>query len=279
MDELTLDNKKYLSSKRAAQVTGYAKDYIGQLCREGRIEARLVGRNWYVLEDSVLEHRFGAEESKTPAPVSVPQTPVSTWEAPTYTPESITLVPEIQPKPVPAPAKEPAFQATEAPVPQERVLKDMQSAWQEWFDTQKKEEQMLPDASEMLLEAAPEESPVPPQEPLTAVEEPQEPQVHIERIDRPSVAHIAPEEPVVIRRASLTPRYEAPVRMVRPQPRTRVIRTRGGGSLLLRAIFVAAAGIAIAVTVIGSGFIDTYFEHGASSSITDTLGGINKVSK
>jgi hypothetical protein len=65
MDELTLDDKAYLSSKRAAQVTGYAKDYVGQLCREGRVEARLVGRNWYVLESEnislvlkLLKRRF-----------------------------------------------------------------------------------------------------------------------------------------------------------------------------------------------------------------------------
>src|SRR5271155_2795244 len=60
MDEITLDDKTYVSSKRAAQITGYAKDYVGQLCREGRVEARLVGRNWYVLESSIRAHRFGA---------------------------------------------------------------------------------------------------------------------------------------------------------------------------------------------------------------------------
>jgi hypothetical protein len=53
MNEITLDGKTYLSSRRAAEVTGYAKDYIGQLCREGRVEARLIGRNWYVLRESV----------------------------------------------------------------------------------------------------------------------------------------------------------------------------------------------------------------------------------
>ncbi len=63
MDELTLEGKKYLSSKRAAKITGYAKDYIGQLCREGRVTARLVGRGWYVLEDSIREHRFGNDDS------------------------------------------------------------------------------------------------------------------------------------------------------------------------------------------------------------------------
>ncbi len=42
MNELTLDGKTYVSSRRAAEITGYAKDYVGQLCREGHVEARLV---------------------------------------------------------------------------------------------------------------------------------------------------------------------------------------------------------------------------------------------
>jgi hypothetical protein len=61
MDELTLDDKKYISSKQAAKITGYAKDYVGQLCREGRVQARLVGRSWYVLESSIKDHRFGTD--------------------------------------------------------------------------------------------------------------------------------------------------------------------------------------------------------------------------
>ncbi len=60
MDELILDDKKYLSSKRAAKVTGYAKDYVGQLCREGRVEARLVGRNWYLPEPAGQPRPRGA---------------------------------------------------------------------------------------------------------------------------------------------------------------------------------------------------------------------------
>lgn len=59
MDEIIIDEKKYVSSKRAAKITGYAKDYIGQLCREGRVPARLVGRSWYVLETAIQDHRFG----------------------------------------------------------------------------------------------------------------------------------------------------------------------------------------------------------------------------
>ena len=38
-DELTLDGVKYISAKRAADLTQYSKDYVGQLCREGKILA------------------------------------------------------------------------------------------------------------------------------------------------------------------------------------------------------------------------------------------------
>lgn len=87
MDEILIDEKKYVSSKRAAKVTGYAKDYIGQLCREGRVPARLVGRSWYVLETAIHDHRFGKQHieeeiaQKTSLP---PRAFPHTWESPRY---------------------------------------------------------------------------------------------------------------------------------------------------------------------------------------------------
>lgn len=68
--ELEIEGKKYISSKRAAEVSGYAKDYIGQLCRMGKIEARLIGRNWYVSEASLRSHERGEDAilSDEPAP-------------------------------------------------------------------------------------------------------------------------------------------------------------------------------------------------------------------
>ena len=52
-----LKGKKYISAKRAADITGYASDYIGQLCRAKKIPANLVGRSWYVLESEILDHK------------------------------------------------------------------------------------------------------------------------------------------------------------------------------------------------------------------------------
>ncbi|TAJ14374.1 hypothetical protein EPO56_02220 [Patescibacteria group bacterium] len=72
MDELTISGKKYISSKRAHETTGYAKDYIGQLARAGKIPATRVGRSWYVDEGALLSYGdvavVASEEEVTPTP-------------------------------------------------------------------------------------------------------------------------------------------------------------------------------------------------------------------
>lgn len=52
---LMLDGREYISSKRVAEIMGYTQDYVGQLCRGGKIEARQVGRGWYVPLSVVLK--------------------------------------------------------------------------------------------------------------------------------------------------------------------------------------------------------------------------------
>jgi hypothetical protein len=170
MDELTLDGKIYVSSKRAAQITGYAKDYVGQLCREGRVEARQVGRNWYVLETSIREHRFGTEiaaehkkEQESAVRNAPPSSPVSAWEAPTYSSEAVSVIPPI----VQSTVEIPQVQVTERG-PEvidvikvedskeigdtrstDAIVEEMQSAWKDWFTT--KPIRSLPE--EILLES------------------------------------------------------------------------------------------------------------------------------
>lgn len=56
-DALILEHKTYISARRAAEITGYTSDYIGQLCRGGKIESKIVGRAWFVLEESLLKHK------------------------------------------------------------------------------------------------------------------------------------------------------------------------------------------------------------------------------
>lgn len=55
--EINLGGAIYISSKHAAEITGYTQDYIGQLARLGAIEAQRVSGLWYVLEDSLRKHK------------------------------------------------------------------------------------------------------------------------------------------------------------------------------------------------------------------------------
>lgn len=45
---------KYISSKRASRVSGYAQDYVGQLVRMGKLSATKVGKSWFVEEAGLM---------------------------------------------------------------------------------------------------------------------------------------------------------------------------------------------------------------------------------
>jgi hypothetical protein len=68
MDELVLDGKAYVGSKRAAQECGYAQDYVGQLARKGFIDAKRVSGQWYVHLDSLRAYKEKAETFKPEPP-------------------------------------------------------------------------------------------------------------------------------------------------------------------------------------------------------------------
>ncbi|MDB4992196.1 MAG: hypothetical protein JWL75_441 [Parcubacteria group bacterium] len=137
MNEVTLGDKIYISSKRAAEITGYAKDYVGQLCREGHVDAKMIGRGWYVYEPSIRAHRFGIESLEaTPAQEEVAEPAEgnseaevelvagsNAWDKPIYTAEPPQTLPEL-----------PETPAEEVSPQTEETLTDMQSAWKEWFD-------------------------------------------------------------------------------------------------------------------------------------------------
>lgn len=52
-----LDGKEYVTTKRAAELTGYTKDYIGQLARGGKISRNQVGGQQYVLKSDLTKHQ------------------------------------------------------------------------------------------------------------------------------------------------------------------------------------------------------------------------------
>jgi hypothetical protein len=151
MEELLIDEKKYVSSRRAAQITGYAKDYISQLCREGRVPARLIGRSWYVLETAIQDHRFGTvntkpEEVVHSAPpasgplqegeptngITVSSAPVqfSKWESPNYKSATEEFLPSVNR----------LRQKTDSDIHEQvsteelNVTGHLEDSWREWFD-------------------------------------------------------------------------------------------------------------------------------------------------
>lgn len=62
-DSFNLDGKIYISSRRAAEMSKYSNDYIGQLCRGGKVVAKMIGRNWFVDQDSLIQHKKNSDEA------------------------------------------------------------------------------------------------------------------------------------------------------------------------------------------------------------------------
>lgn len=150
MNEIIIDDKRYVSSKQAAEMTGYAKDYVGQLCREGRVPARLIGRSWYVLASAIQDHRFGnEEEQKSAATVDQKKSVTNAWEAPRYKAEQAAYFPSINKlalKPEPITVTETqklqvsgAPGVDEAEVEPQKTIEKMQDAWKSWFSANQEE--------------------------------------------------------------------------------------------------------------------------------------------
>ena len=72
-DQITVEGKDYISSKRASEISGYSQDYIGQLARKQLIDAKRIGGLWYVMIDSLTSHQKKAEEYKPQPPVYRPE--------------------------------------------------------------------------------------------------------------------------------------------------------------------------------------------------------------
>lgn len=218
MKELTLNGRTYLSTKRAAEITGYTTDYVGQLARGGKIDAQLVGRNWYISEESIKKHKFGEavvsikEEDEAPAPqleVLVSATEESLEEDGA---EEV-LIQRSEPE---------AVEETK-----ENVLEEMQGAWQDWYKAQRS----VPEEDEavFLTEDEKEEGSV--EIPITRAEIIEEEEVE-EKL-------IPVEEPV---------QEEIPVSRVVEQPTLPVQRSWAGTGLALAGVLAVFFVGAITIT-------------------------------
>ncbi len=89
-DDLIFEGKKYISAKRASKLVSYTRDYVGQLCREGKVESRMVGRSWFISEESILNHKLHCEKSENIG--SVKMAPIIALPAPVIVKEIVKEV-------------------------------------------------------------------------------------------------------------------------------------------------------------------------------------------
>jgi hypothetical protein len=270
MDELTIGDKIYISSKRAAAITGYAKDYVGQLCREGRVEATLVGRSWYVLETSIRAHRFGSDAEAPKAVDAKPDEKLDTWESPKYEAEAAEQLPTVTRRTVNILAQEPVEPLASSP----ETIEDMQSAWREWFATRQ--------ASEAeVLESEQEDTTEPDQpdeiETEEVYEEEPEDELVAEEYDpvpsTPEIEETVPlhrkyeyshaVKPTMVDDLRVPVSTAAPVVLPKLKPQRaeqgRAERKRrNGGGAAINATLISLTVFAIVITAIGLGATDAY---------------------
>ena len=67
-DEINVGGKHYILSRRAAEMSAYTQDYIGQLARGGLIDAQRIGGLWYVEMESLLNYKKDSENQKPEPP-------------------------------------------------------------------------------------------------------------------------------------------------------------------------------------------------------------------
>lgn len=242
MDEIIIGEKKYISSKQAAKMTGYAKDYIGQLCREGRVPARLVGRGWYVLETAIKDHRFGDQKTEQEIEAE-PPTPAfpSTWEAPRYEASSFEVLPSIN-----------RLQDVKESIPEEEagseVAQHLQDSWRAWFD------RVAMNTAESVSTIEPEKL----QDEEASEEEEGDVQVPIHAIYEPIPQELLP------RRRNLE---------ARPPRKESTEKQKTSSGAFIRTIQIAGvifAVLAVVIASIGTGYFDTYV---TSFSQVDVISG------
>jgi hypothetical protein len=61
-ESVAIDGRLYISARRGALKSGYAADYVTQLCRTGLVPARMIGRTWYVDADALTEYKRSRSE-------------------------------------------------------------------------------------------------------------------------------------------------------------------------------------------------------------------------
>ena len=64
-DEIFFDGIRHISANDAAASSGFTRDYIARLCRDGKVRGRRIGKNWYVDHNSFQSFLVGQEYAKS----------------------------------------------------------------------------------------------------------------------------------------------------------------------------------------------------------------------
>jgi hypothetical protein len=249
MDELIIDDKRYISSKQAAKVTGYAKDYIGQLCREGRVPAQVVGRSWYVLESAIRDHRFGNEVvGVTSEPEERQHSSITSgWQAPRYEAAVPAVLPQME---RPRYQEEPAAIDLSESVEAFEPLIQPQNTWVT--------------SNVSPIEAPLEEEPRQYEDVVEVDKEPAYEGQEDEPKDPEQPEDLAPESVPMVRREEETVRM--PDMSLRPAAKRRSSTRR----LVYGLVRVAAPAIALVmlgITALNTGYLDKYLTSFSQASV------------
>lgn len=215
-----------------------------------------MGRNWYILESAIREHRFGSEE-KEPAAQGERSYASSAWDAPRYASEEPSALPPLSDRAgvnalSHASQRQNSAQDEAMNAEPSSLLTDMQAAWQEWYERR----ETIQEAPEAAVEAI--ESEFTP-EPI-ALE-------HVELEEPPAVP--TPETTLDLSHTYVNA-YEEPERETATQePEEGIIveeriRARTGRiglaitAPVIRSMLIAAMLLSVAVTVVGSGVFEEF---------------------
>ncbi len=91
-----VNKRKTLSLKEASELTGYHQDYLGQLCRSGKLRATKLGKSWVTTESALNEfvgmqnyQNFLSEESTK----AIPAKPVSNTKVTEAKKQTVPIIP------------------------------------------------------------------------------------------------------------------------------------------------------------------------------------------
>lgn len=77
METVSHEGEVFTKATVLAKKYRYTTDYIGQLCRAGKVTSKLIGRAWFVNEESLLRHKSDRYASIRPAEIIINESVVT----------------------------------------------------------------------------------------------------------------------------------------------------------------------------------------------------------